>query len=76
MNRKNYHWTVIGAGPAGIATVGKLLDSGIDAKQLLWIDPDFQVGEFGKLWSGVSSNTKANLFTKFLNTRCLWHLRL
>ncbi|OAI48593.1 pyridine nucleotide-disulfide oxidoreductase [Gammaproteobacteria bacterium SCGC AG-212-F23] len=62
----HYLWTVIGAGPAGIAAVGKLLDHGIPEKQILWIDPLFRVGDFGTRWRNVSSNTKAGLFTKFL----------
>ena len=56
---KIFSWGVIGAGPAGIATVGKLLDKGIPAHDILWVDPYFQVGDFGRLWSQVSSNTRA-----------------
>ncbi len=63
---KTYQWTVIGAGPAGIAAVGKLLDNGITADQILWCDPHFKVGDLGMYWSNVSSNTKAKLFTDFL----------
>lgn len=61
------HWAVVGAGPAGIAVVGKLLDQGISSKDILWIDPYFQVGDLGRLWSSVSSNTKVKLFLDFLN---------
>ena len=35
-----YAWAVIGAGPAGIAAVGKLLDHGVADKDIVWIDPD------------------------------------
>lgn len=35
-----YKWAVVGAGPAGMATIGQLLDSGINAKNILWIDPN------------------------------------
>jgi hypothetical protein len=62
----NYQWAVIGAGPAGIAAVGKLLDSGIAGNNIAWIDPAFKVGDFGEKWQNVSSNTKVNLFLKFL----------
>lgn len=62
-----YQWAVIGAGPAGIASVGNLLDHGIAAKDIIWIDPQFSVGDFGTLWSNVPSNTKVSLFLKFLN---------
>lgn len=63
---KNYKWAVIGAGPAGIAAIGKLLDEGISALEIAWIDPQFNVGDFGTLWRNVPSNTKVNLFEKFL----------
>lgn len=62
----DFKWAVIGAGPAGIVAVGKLIDKGIDPKQIAWIDPYFQVGDLGRKWSRVSSNTKVELFTKFL----------
>lgn len=66
---KNYKmkWAIIGAGPAGIAAVGKLLDAGINPNQITWIDPNFTVGDFGQKWSQVSSNTTVLLFLKFLN---------
>lgn len=68
MNKNNYYqWGVIGAGPAGIASVGKLLDEGIPSQEILWVDPFFSVGDLGKNWLNVSSNTKVDLFIKFLN---------
>ncbi|MFT4058617.1 MAG: FAD-dependent oxidoreductase [Legionella sp.] len=66
MNKNNYEWAVVGAGPAGIAAVGKLLDAGILPKHILWIDPYFGVGDLGRLWGNVSSNTKVKLFSDFL----------
>jgi len=63
----SFDWAVVGAGPAGIAAVGKLVDYGVDPKKIAWIDPEFKVGDFGKLWSNVSSNTKVKLFINFLN---------
>ena len=42
-----YAWTVIGAGPAGIAAVGKLLDHGIAPEKIAWIDPAFAAGDLG-----------------------------
>ena len=62
-----YEWSVIGAGPAGIAAVGKLLDSGIDAHSIAWVDPAFQVGDFGSKWASVPSNTQVHLFKKFFH---------
>ncbi|MDO8953956.1 MAG: pyridine nucleotide-disulfide oxidoreductase [Gammaproteobacteria bacterium] len=67
MNKPPFAWAVIGAGPAGIAAVGKLLDQGIEGKSILWIDPSFTVGDFGTKWRKVSSNTRVALFTRFFN---------
>ncbi|MDF2529305.1 MAG: pyridine nucleotide-disulfide oxidoreductase [Gammaproteobacteria bacterium] len=69
MNHKAFEWAVIGAGPAGIAAVGKLLDQGISGQSILWIDPSFTVGDFGTKWLEVSSNTRVELFTRFF-TAC------
>ncbi len=63
---KNFQWAVVGAGPAGIAAVGKLLDQGILSEDILWIDPHFKVGDLGLLWRNVSSNTKVKYFNSFL----------
>lgn len=63
----HYEYAVIGAGPAGIATIGQLLDHQVDAKKILWIDPEFKVGDFGTKWRNIPSNTKVGLFLKFLN---------
>ncbi len=63
---KKLAYLVIGAGPAGIAAVGKLIDHGIDPKEIGWIDPYFTVGDLGDKWLYVSSNTKVDLFIKFL----------
>lgn len=64
---KTFQWTVVGAGPAGIAAVGKLLDSGIPPVSIAWVDPAFKVGDLGERWRQVSSNTKVSLFIKYLN---------
>lgn len=66
MNKRIFQWAVVGAGPAGIAAIGKLLDAGIPSKHILWIDPFFKVGDLGALWHNVSSNTTVKLFTNFL----------
>ncbi len=62
-------WVVVGAGPAGIAGVGKLLDAGIAPAQLLWIDPHFKVGDFGAYWRYIGSNTPVESFIKYFK-RC------
>ena len=68
MQNKKYKWVIIGAGPSGIAVVCKLLGSGVNPHELLWIDPYFKVGDLGRYWSNVSSNTKVRLFIDFLNS--------
>lgn len=66
MNHTSFEWAVIGAGPAGIATVGRLIDHGISPARILWIDPSFTVGDVGRFWKNVSSNTEVRLFHDFL----------
>jgi cation diffusion facilitator CzcD-associated flavoprotein CzcO len=66
MPEKIYTWSVVGAGPAGILAVGKLLDQGVDPKAIIWIDPDFSVGDLGKAWFNVPSNTRIALFYGYL----------
>ena len=62
-----YQWAVVGAGPSGIAVVGKLIDSGVKPSDIAWIDPQFKVGDFGLRWGNVPSNTRVSLFSKFLH---------
>lgn len=59
-------WVVIGAGPAGIAALGKLLDQGIAPTKIGWMDPYFSAGDLGSKWGQVSSNTRVGLFIAFL----------
>lgn len=67
MSQKHYQWAVIGAGPGGLTAVGLLLDSGVSADEIVWIDPYFQVGDFGRLWTEVNSNTRVALFHDYLH---------
>lgn len=73
---KSFEWTVIGAGPAGIAAVGKLIDGGVKPLDIAWVDPRFQVGDLGEKWQRVSSNTKVKLFTKFLEECDVFRFRM
>lgn len=66
MSKAIYQWAIIGAGPAGIASVGLLLDQGVAPESILWVDPKFQVGDFGQHWGEVSSNTNIAGFRAFL----------
>lgn len=66
MKQTLFKWAVVGAGPAGIAAIGKLLDYGVSPQELLWIDPEFNVGDLGTFWQQVSSNTTVQRFIDFL----------
>ena len=62
----HYGWSVIGAGPAGIAAIGKLLDAKVPPHSIAWIDPSFTVGDLGEKWYRVPGNTKVKTFVDFL----------
>ena len=62
-----FKWTVIGAGPAGIAALGRLLDHGIAPGEVAWIDPAFTAGDIGGKWRPVPSNTRVGLFLDYFN---------
>ena len=59
-------WAIIGFGPAGIVTAGLLLDLGVPAKNIICVDPEFNVGRLGQYYSNVPSNTKTKLFVNFI----------
>lgn len=65
MSANQSEWLVVGAGAAGIAAVGKLLDHGIARDKISWLDPKFSVGDLGDKWAKVPSNTKVDLFVRF-----------
>lgn len=60
-------WTIVGAGPAAIAALGMLLDLGIPAPMIRWIDPEFNVGRLGKYYANVPGNGKTEAYIQFLN---------
>lgn len=60
-------WTIVGAGPAGIAVVGLLLDLGVDGKTITWVDPEFNIGRLGKYYYHVPGNAKAIDYIAFVN---------
>lgn len=66
-------YTVIGAGPAGIIAVVRILEALLNttpdvmtakklAKKVCWIDPKFNVGAFGEQWRHVPGNTTASKY--------------
>lgn len=60
---KFYKWAVLGAGPAGIAVVGNLLD--YHEHSIVWIDSDFSGGELGKWYYNVPSNSLVKTFIDY-----------
>lgn len=59
-------WLIVGAGPAGMAIIGVLLDIGVDAKNIMWIDPEFNVGRLGEYYGAVPANNTVQGFTSFI----------
>lgn len=53
---------VVGAGTAGISTVGALVQEGFS--NITWIDPEFEGGAM-KTYDGIPSNTKAKNLSKY-----------
>lgn len=60
---EQYGAIVIGAGPAGLAALGKLLDEGV--KNIAWVDQKFSGGRLNARYREVPSNTKVKLFISF-----------
>ena len=54
---------VVGAGPAGLAALGKLLDEGVT--NIAWMDDKFAGGRLNARYREVPSNTKVKLFVSF-----------
>lgn len=53
---------VVGAGTAGVSTVGALMQEGFT--NVTWIDPEFEGGAM-KRYDGIPSNTKAKNLSKY-----------
>lgn len=60
-----YEWAIIGAGPAGITTIGVLLDLGIPENKIAWIDPEFKVGRL-PIYNNVPANNQTIKFIEFI----------
>ena len=54
-------WVVVGAGPAGLTYLAKLLSLKVAPERILWVDPTFQGGAFSK-YRDVPGNTKVKSF--------------
>ncbi|KAL4888687.1 pyridine nucleotide-disulfide oxidoreductase-domain-containing protein [Aspergillus ambiguus] len=55
---------VVGAGPAGLAVMGNLLEKQLGGK-IAWVDPYFQAGRVNRKYREVPSNTKVSLFQAY-----------
>ncbi|OQV07074.1 hypothetical protein CLAIMM_11560 isoform 1 [Cladophialophora immunda] len=62
--KRVYDAVVVGAGGAGVATVGALLHYH-QGFRIGWVDPDFSGGRISKRYRDVSSNTKTSLFRQY-----------
>lgn len=67
-HRADVTWTVVGAGPAGIAVIGILLDIGVFPDMIRWVDSEFNVGRLGKYYYNVPGNAKAMNYVRFLDS--------
>ena len=61
---QKYAAVVVGAGPAGLAVMGNLLERK-PAGKVAWIDPVFQGGRVNRKYREVPSNTKVKLFLEY-----------
>lgn len=59
----NYAAVVVGAGPAGVAVLGNLLELGLN--KIAWIDPAFDGGRVNSRYREVPSNTKVSFFASY-----------
>ena len=58
-------YVIIGGGPAAICAIPNIINSGVTGDNIIWIDPQFQVGDFGSklsIGSGVPGNTMVKSF--------------
>ncbi|OKO94375.1 hypothetical protein PENSUB_11642 [Penicillium subrubescens] len=63
MATRNCAAVVVGAGPAGVAVVGNLLERQLGT--IAWIDPSFESGRVHRKYREVPSNTKVALFQAY-----------
>jgi len=62
-----YDWAIVGAGFAGITALAILIDSGVEASTIAWIDPEFNVGRVGKYYREVPGNVTTNHLIEYVN---------
>ncbi|KXJ92903.1 pyridine nucleotide-disulfide oxidoreductase-domain-containing protein [Microdochium bolleyi] len=65
LRRQRVAALVVGAGPAGVAAVGSLLDHLPPSPTVAWVDPDFKGGRVNRRYREVPGNTRTRLFVDF-----------
>ena len=63
---KKYKAVVVGAGPAGVAVVGNLLEQ--KKEPILWVDDVFQGGRLNKYYREVPRYSSINVLSLWLDT--------
>jgi len=63
-----FDWCVVGDGAASLTAISKLLDRGVEKKDILWIAASFNLGDLGKYWRDVPANTKVSVFQDYLKS--------
>jgi thioredoxin reductase len=64
---KTAEYVIIGAGPAAICAIPAILNSGVASNDIIWIDTEFSVGDFGTILSvgsSVPGNTAVENYQK------------
>lgn len=63
-----YEWAVVGAGLAGITSIAVLLENGVDASTIIWIDSEFNMGRMGKYYRNVPANTNILILRNYFKS--------
>ncbi len=64
---KPVEYIVIGAGPAALCAIANILNSGVPGDRIVWVDPQFKVGDFGtklSIGSSVPGNTSVENYQR------------
>ncbi len=71
-HRPIHEWGIVGGGPAGIIAIAALRDIGVDPSSIIAFDPDFELGNMGKHYQEIFSNTLVRDYLKtFLKVKSL-----
>lgn len=65
--KASYEWAIIGAGVGGITALAVLLDSGVEPSNVVWIDPEFNIGRMGKYYRNIPGNVQTQRLLLYLH---------